>query len=72
MPNLIVKGRDGRELQISHGGFVYFKDEEGEVNWEWEYIPKAHEEIENILARAESMLDEIKKLLPDRPMGRIK
>jgi hypothetical protein len=72
MPNLTIKGRDGRELQISQGSFVYFKDEEGEVNWEWEYIPGIHEEIENILARAERVLDEIKKLLPDRPVGRIK
>jgi hypothetical protein len=72
MPNLTIKGRDGRELQIAHGGYIYFRDEEGEVNWEWQYIPKIHEEIENILTRAEGMLDEVKKLLPDLPMGRLK
>lgn len=72
MPNLIVKANDGRELQISRGGFVYYKHKEGEVNWEWQYISNLHEDIEKILERAEGMLDEVKTLLPDRPMGKIK
>jgi phage pi2 protein 07 len=72
MPNLIVKAQDGRELQISRGGFVYYKDNEGEVNWEWQYISDLQEDMEKILKRAESMLDEVKSLLPDSPMGRIK
>jgi len=69
MPNLTIKGRDGRELQISLGNFIYFKDAEGEVNWEWEYIPNLHQEIEKLIARTEMMLDEVKKLLPDLPPG---
>jgi phage pi2 protein 07 len=72
MPNLTIKGRDGRELQIADGGFIYFKDKEGEVNWEWQYISKIHPQIEKLLARAESMLDEVKELLPDLPMGSLK
>ena len=72
MPNLIVRTRDGRELQISDQNFVFLKDREGEVNWEWEYLDNIQSDIETILERSESMVDEVKRLLPDIPMGRLK
>ncbi|MFO7740081.1 MAG: hypothetical protein R6V46_16500 [Desulfatiglandaceae bacterium] len=72
MPNLIVRTRDGRELQISGQNFVFLKDQEGEVNWEWEYLGNIQSDIEAILERSESMVDEVKHLLPDIPMGRLK
>ena len=72
MPDLLIRTRDGREVQITRGNFIFLKDEEGEVNWEWQYIDKIHSEVENILDRSEQMVDEVKKLLPDKPMGRLK
>lgn len=72
MPNLIVRTRDGRELQISDRNFVFLKDQEGEVNWEWEYLDNMQSDIETILERSEAMVDEVKQLLPDIPMGRLK
>jgi len=67
-----VRTRDGRELQISGQNFVFLKDQEGEVNWEWEYLGNIQSDIEAILERSESMVDEVKHLLPDIPMGRLK
>jgi hypothetical protein len=52
MSNLTIKGRDGRKLQISRGDFIYFKDDEREVTWEWEYIPVIHPELEKLLEKA--------------------
>ena len=67
-----MRTRDGRELQISGQNFVFLKDQEGEVNWEWEYLGNIQSDIEAILERSESMVDEVKHLLPDIPMGRLK
>lgn len=72
MPDLLIRTRDGREVQITRGNFIFLKDEEGEVNWEWQYIDKIHSEVEKILDRSEQMVDEVKRLLPDTPMGRLK
>lgn len=72
MPDLKVKTRDNREIQISRGNFIFLRDEEGEVNWEWQYITTIHSQIEEILNRSEEFVDEVKRLLPDMPMGRLK
>ena len=72
MPNLVVRTKDGRELQITRNDFIYLKDKEGEVNWEWQYIDIIHPQIEDLLNRSEQFVDEVKKLLPDKPMGRLK
>jgi hypothetical protein len=73
MPHLVIRSEDGRELQISPRNYVFFRDEEGEVNWEWEYLPaEIRSAIQKLVGRADGMLDEVKDLLPDVPMGRIK
>lgn len=72
MPNLVVGSRGGRELQISRGKFIFLRDREGEVNRGWQYVENAQPGIEAILERAEAMVDEVKALLPDIPMGRLK
>jgi hypothetical protein len=72
MPNLVVRSRDGRELQISDGNFIFLKDQEGEVNWEWQYLEDVHSDVEASPHRAEAMIHQVKDLLPDNPVGRIK
>jgi hypothetical protein len=73
MPNLTIKTEDGRELQISRGSFIFLRDEEGEVNWEWEHLlPEIGQELEGILDRSEAIVNEVKSLLPNIPMGRLK
>jgi hypothetical protein len=73
MPNLTIKTQDDRELQISRGSFIFLRDEEGEVNWEWEQLlPEIRQELEGILDRSEAMITDVKSLLPNIPMGRLK
>jgi len=72
MPDLMIKTEDGRELQITRNNFIFLRDKEGEVNWEWQYIDVIHPQIEDILKRSEKLVDEVKSLLPDKPMGRLK
>ncbi|GEM_PF-2539419 len=73
MPNLVIRSRDGREVQISEGNFVFLKDQEGEVNWEWQYLEDhVRSQVDGILQKAEAMVDEVKDMLPDLPMGRLK
>ena len=72
MPHLVVRGEDGRQLQISNRNFVFLRDKEGEVNWEWEYLSEEiRSALQEVLRRAEEMLDEVKDLLPDMPVGKI-
>ena len=72
MPHLVVGGEDGRQLQISNRNFVFLRDKEGEVNWEWEYVSEEiRSALQEVLRRAEEMLDEVKDLLPDMPVGKI-
>jgi len=74
MAKLIYHADDGREIHISRGYFIYLKTEEGdERNWEWQYIPAIHDDINRILEDADKFYDRVKRLLPkDMEMGKIK
>ncbi len=72
MADLIVRDEEGREIQISKGEFIFLKDSEGEVNWDWQYIDEIQSQIETMLKEAANYIDQVKELLPDIPMGRLK
>lgn len=72
MADLIVRDEEGREIQISKGEFIFLKDSEGEVNWDWQYIDEIQSQIETMLKEAAKYIDQVKELLPDIPMGRLK
>lgn len=72
MADLIVRDDEGREIQISKGEFIFLKDSEGEVNWDWQYIDEIQPQIETMLKESATYIDQVKELLPDIPMGRLK
>lgn len=64
-----IHAEDGRELRMSKGHFIYFKDAEGtESYWEWEHIAGIAAEFDPIFGKASKLIDEAAEHLPDLPM----
>jgi hypothetical protein len=68
-----IQADDGRELKMSKGSFIYFKDAGGNDSyWEWEHIAGIAAEFDPLFARAVDLVDEAQKTLPDLPMSGVR
>jgi hypothetical protein len=60
---------DGRELKMSKGDFIYYKDTDGiDTYWEWEKIAPTQEKFDALFKEAADIVDRAVRRLPDIPM----
>ena len=64
-----IHTEDGRELKMSKGDFIYFKDVDGiDTFWEWEKITPLKEKFERLFEDADRLVDNAAERLPNIPM----
>jgi hypothetical protein len=60
---------DGRELKMSRGSFIYYKDADGkDTYWEWEHIAGIAEKFDAIFEEASVLVNKTAERLPNLPM----
>lgn len=64
-----IHATDGRELKISQGDFIYYKDADGiDTFWEWEKITPIEGKFEALIEDADNLVDKAAEHLPNIPM----
>ena len=64
-----IHAPDGRELKMSQGDFIYYKDAQGtDTYWEWEKIVPIEDKFEDLFNDADKLVDQAAERLPNIPM----
>ena len=64
-----IHAADGRELQMSQGDFIYYKDADGvDTFWEWEKIVPIEDRFLALFQEADKLVDKAAERLPNIPM----
>lgn len=68
-----IQTDDGRELKMNKDNFIYYKDSDGNDSyWEWEHIAGNAAVFDPLFAKAEELMGEAEKKLPDLPMSGVR
>ncbi|MFO7965873.1 MAG: hypothetical protein R6U50_18245 [Desulfobacterales bacterium] len=73
MAKIEIKCDDGREIQISRGNYVFYKEADGKEHfWEWSHFSGREKDFDRVEETAAGMVRSIEAILPDIPLSAVR